>query len=427
MKVTAIDPQSPLFGLIRPGFKLLSLNGEPIQDNIDIRFKMAEEAVAFEFEGLQGEKIKFTLKFETCSEVGLTFEEDRIITCRNKCLFCFVHQQPKGMRHALYVRDDDYRLSFTHGNFISLANLSATDMKRIVDQRLSPLYVSVHATDETLRRCIFKNEKLPAILPQLKYLTAKGITVHAQVVICPGINDGEHLEKTMDDLARLYPGVKTLGIVPVGLTRYRERLPKLVPYNRETASELLHFLHKKQKKYLTELGSRFVFAADEFYILSDTNIPKISEYEEMSQFENGIGMIRSLLIDFNRRKKSLTPPDKSIRAVILTGTSAHDILKRHIIAYLKKNLYQKIDILPVENRFWGETVTVSGLLTGQDLKAAIKSHRGHYDLFMLPPNCLNGDNLFLDNISFDELRDSTRCHIIKGHYSMIDTLKEAWS
>ncbi len=427
MKVVAVDPNSPLYGLIRPGFKLLYLNGETVRDNIDVRFKMAEDAVAFEFEGLKGERYRFKLRFETCSDVGLIFEEDRILSCKNKCLFCFVHQQPKGMRRALYVRDDDYRLSFTHGNFITLSNLSEADMMRIIGQRLSPLYVSVHATDDTLRRCIFKNEKLPAVLPQLKYLIKNGIFIHTQAVICPGINDGHFLERTIDDLAALYPGVSTLGVVPVGLTRYRDRLPRIEPYNKDSAAELLNFIHEKQKKYLKKLGTRFVFAADEFYITAGIDFPKLSEYEEMAQFENGIGMMRSLLVDFNRRKKTLAVPKKSPRMAVLTGVSAHNIIKSHIIDYLKKQWRLKIDIFMVENKFWGKTVTVSGLLTGQDIRAQLKLLKDNYDIYLLPPNCLNADGLFLDDFSLDDLKKSIRGDIFLGKYSMIDTLKEVWS
>ncbi|UCD95042.1 MAG: hypothetical protein JSU69_03040, partial [Candidatus Zixiibacteriota bacterium] len=202
MKIVAIDPGSPLFGLIRPGYKLIAINGKGVRDKIDYAFKLADDSLYIEFEDPGGREYAF--EFDYSPELGLTFEPDKICTCKNKCIFCFVHQQPKGMRRSLYVRDDDYRLSFAFGNFISLSNLSARDIKRIAEQRLSPLYVSVHTTDDSLRQAMFKNKKLPAVLPQLKHLIKKGIRFHTQVVVCPGINDGEHLEKTVDDLFRLH-------------------------------------------------------------------------------------------------------------------------------------------------------------------------------------------------------------------------------
>ncbi len=331
------------------------------------------------------------------------------------------------MRRALYVRDDDFRLSFTHGNFITLSDLSDEEIERIIEQRLTPLYISVHATDDTLRRCIFRNEKLPAVLPLLGRLIDGSIAVHTQVVVCPGINDGKNLEKTINDLFELYPGVRTLGVVPVGLTRYRNRLPKLVPYDAKGSRELISFLNEKQNEFFKKCGSRFVFAADEFYIMAGMDFPGLKEYEEMAQFENGIGMMRSLLTDFNRRKRALKKPDKSRRLAILTGVSACDALRKEVVERLKKEFHLKIDVYPVENRFWGRTVTVSGLLTGRDILTKIKSLDDRYNAILLPPNCLNSDDLFLDDIPLSNLKGRIGCEVIVGKYSMIDTLKEVLS
>ncbi len=422
MKIISVDPGSPLYGLIRPGYKLLKINGEKVRDNLDYRYKVAEEAVALEFEDARGERFGFKVRFETTGDLGLVFEEDKILTCRNRCVFCFVHQQPKGMRRPLYVRDDDYRLSFTHGNFISLSNLDDEEISRIIEQKLSPLYVSVHATDDNLRRALFRNEKLPPILPLLQRMIDGGIRFHTQVVVCPGINDGAALEKTIDDLFDLYPGVVTVGVVPVGLTKYRQRLPQLKSFDSEAAT-ILEYLHQRQKEFKKKSSTRFIYAADEFYILAGIDFPPLAAYEEMAQFENGIGMMRLLLSDFSRRRRFLRVKNNRSRIAMLTGVSAFESLGKYIVRPLRKeNL--RLDLYQVENRFWGESVTVSGLLTGRDIITKIKSLPKEYDIILLPPNCLNNDRLFLDDLSYDELQKKVASEVKVGYYSMIDTLNE---
>lgn len=427
MKIIAVEPTSPLFGTIRKGFRLLTINGKPVGDYLDYRFKLSDKSARLEFEDEKGEIIRFKYSQESSGDLGLTFEEDKILICRNKCIFCFVHQQPKGMRRALYVRDDDYRLSFTHGNFISMSNLTEADTKRIIKQRLSPLYVSVHATDDALRQKIFGNLKLPPILPQMRNFVKYGIKFHTQIVVCPGVNDGNYLEKTVHDLFDLFPGVLTVGIVPVGLTRYRERLPQIRPFNLKGAEATLDYIRKWQKEFHMKSGSRFVFAADEFYILARRKFPLLSEYEDMAQFENGIGMVRSLLTDFNRKKRYLARLVSNRRIVALTGESAFETLSMNIVKFLTERTNIKLDISAVENNFWGRSVTVSGLLAGRDILRKLRGLRFHYDLALLPPNCLNQDKMFLDNISLEELRRKAGMEVKIGKYSFADTLKEALS
>jgi len=423
MEIIGIDNNSPLYGKVTPGCKLLSINKQPVRDNIDFMYGAADESLRLTFENTTGKR--FSVFLEQPSDLGLTFKDDKILTCKNNCIFCFVHQQPKGMRRALYIKDEDYRLSFTHGNFISMSNLSENDIKRIVKQRLSPLYISVHTTNDSLRRTMFANKKLPPILPGLKYLAEKGIIFHTQVVICPGINDGSHLEKTIDDLYRLYPGVRTVGIVPVGLTKYRKKLPQLKPFNKKQAEYLLEYVRSRQKQFMKKSGSRFVFAADELYIFAEKRLPKLSEYEEMEQFENGIGMMRMFLTDFNRRKRFLMniKHKRRKKIAIMTGESAFDILRDNVISWMKENRF-KIDIFAVQNRFWGKGVTVSGLLTGHDLLNAVKKIRDGYDIVLLPPNCLNNDDLFLDDLSMKQFRIKTGIESKISSYNIYDTLKE---
>jgi putative radical SAM enzyme (TIGR03279 family) len=425
MKIIAVEPESPLFGKIRTGFDLVSINGEPVEDNLDCMYKLAADFVNLELLDMQGKTVRLRLPNDSFGNLGLRFESDKMKICRNKCIFCFVHQQPKGMRHALYVRDDDYRLSFTHGNFITLSNLSESDISRIAEQRLTPLYVSVHATNDSLRRDMFGNKKLPPVLPQLESLTKHKIIIHAQVVLCPGINDGAHFLKTVNDLSSLFPGVASLGVVPVGLTKYRRGLPLLKHYGQDGADRVIATVHSFQKQFLSKIKLRFIYAADEFYIQAGRKLPGLFEYEEMPQFENGVGMMRYFLTDFNRKKRFLGVGKTKKRMAVITGSSAHKMLKNEVITYLNSEAGLNIDLFPVENRFWGRYVTVSGLLTGGDILSCLNRIKGKYDVILLPPNCINDDNLFLDDMSLDGLRKKSGMHISIGSYSMVDTIREA--
>ncbi len=422
MEIVAVDKDSPLFGLVRPGFRLIAINQDEVRDRIDYMYCLDDEPVRLDFEDQKGTIHSFN--FDYLPDPGLTFRDQKILRCKNRCIFCFVHQQPKGMRKSLYIKDDDYRLSFTHGNFVTLSNLNGDDIKRIIRQRLSPLYVSIHTTDDNLRRSMFRNSNLPSILDLLKKLIDKGIVFHTQVVVCPEINDGRHLEKTIDDLYSLYPGVRTVGVVPIGLTKYRKGLTRLRTVRPDEAKNILDFIHKKQRQFLKESDNRFAFAADEFYILAGQQFPKISEYEEMEQFENGIGMTRYMLTDFNRRKKYLMNIENKKRKKItcLTGESAYKVINENVAPYLKQIGFN-ITVFAVKNRFWGRNVTVSGLLTGRDLLRAAKKVK-EKSVTLTPPNCLNNDNLFLDDMALDDFRKKLGCEVIVGKYSMVDTIRE---
>ncbi len=423
MEIIEVLPESPLFGYVHKGDRLVGIDGKPVEDRLDCRYKLSEERVVLEFQTKSGKRHSFEIENDYEIDIGLRFARDKIKPCRNKCIFCFVHQQPKGMRRPLYFRDDDFRLSFTHGNFITLSNLKPGDVTRIVEQRLSPLYVSVHTTDDELRRYMFGNRRLEPIIPALKKLTEHGITVHTQVVVCPEINDSEQLRKTIDDLHSLYPGVDSVGVVPVGLTRYRGHLPALIPFDGNRADGVLKIIHEKQREFYKESGARFVFGADEFYIMAGKKLPRLSEYEDMPQFENGIGMMRLLLSDFNRRRRFLERDSGNRRICFLTGTLAAEILEKEVAGWLRKNRNFKLDIIPVENKFWGERITVSGLLTGKDLMEKAKAIQNNYDAIFLPPNCLNDDNLFLDDVTLERFRKAVKARVTVGSYSVIDTLR----
>ncbi len=415
-----------MFGQVRPGFELVAINGQPVLDSIDFRYRTGDEEGTIGFVDQSGEQVEFAFGRPGTAGLGLRLADDPIRRCNCKCVFCFVDQQPKGLRRSLYVKDEDYRLSFTHGNFVTLSNVSEKDFHRIIEQRLSPLYVSVHTTDDTLRRAMLGNKKLDSIVRQLSRLTDSGITVHSQVVLCPGINDGSHLERTVTDLARLYPGVATLAIVPVGLTRYRAGLPALRPITPLEAISVLEYVERAQRGFFGDLGTRFVWLADELYVLANRDFPSRNTYEEMSQFENGVGMGRELLTVFNRRRAGLGRLRSDRRVVLLTGHCAYPFLKRHVLRYLVSRLGWRVSLLPVPNRFWGHSVTVSGLLAGQDLLEAAQARAGQCDVVVLPPNCLNSDRLFLDDMSLEQFQDRLQRPVVVGHYDLVQTFRDAF-
>ncbi len=396
-------------------------------DTLDYQFKSADDNLSLVFESTDGAAKKFDFGLDRPTDLGLIFEDDKILRCKANCIFCFVHQQPKGMRRSLYVKDDDFRLSFKHGNFVTLSNLTKFDIDRIIEQRLTPLYVSVHATDDKLRRCVLRNERLEPIVPLLKKFIKAGIAFHTQVVVCPGVNDGPALDRTVEDLAELYPGVLTIGIVPVGLTKYRQKLTSLKTYDKNGATEMTDVISLFQKEFLKKYGTRLIFAADEFYVLAGYDVPRLSEYEEMEQFENGIGMLRWTITRFNRRRNSLYQLKSKRKVAMITGASAASTLQKEIVGPLVSEKGFKVDLIPVENKFWGKTVTVSGLLTGGDIMHTIKKIDANYDTILLPPNCINDDSLFLDDMMLDYLKNKSRAEIKVGSYFIADSLKEALS
>ncbi len=277
-----------------------------------------------------------------------------------------------------------------------------------------------------LRRCLLGNEKIAPILPRLKQLTKNGITIHTQCVLCPGINDGEQLEKTIDELSALYPGVASLAVVPVGLTKYRKNLPELRKYSSEEAGAVVKYIEKRQKEFLKTLGSRFVWAADEFYVETGRSFPRLAEYEDMPQFENGVGMAREFVTVFNRRRSGLVGLKSKTRVLMLTGYSAHPFLTKEVLPYLQEKLKLRAAFEPVRNDFWGDMVTVSGLLTGGDLLKAATRKAGICDAVVLPPNCLNDDNLFLDDMTLEEFEKKLQKKVVVGSYNLADTLREVF-
>ncbi|MEN6520881.1 MAG: DUF512 domain-containing protein [Armatimonadota bacterium] len=396
---------------ILPGDIIVSINDHPIGDIIDYRFYSADENVNL-IVRRGNDEAEISIEKDYDDPLGVEFEDelfDGVRTCGNRCIFCFVHQLPQGMRPSLYLRDDDYRLSFLHGNFVTLTNVDGKDIERIIEQRLSPLYVSVHSTDPKLRNTILRNEHAPDIMQQLHTLAAGKITIHTQIVVCPGVNDGKKLEQTIHDLASLYPGVASIGIVPVGLTRHRQAGPAIDAIDPVAAGKIVQQVRRWQKKLRKDLGTRLVWASDELYLASGIPVSSASSYEGFPQLENGIGIVRRFMDDarktLSRLPESIPHP---VKATVVTSTLAAPIIEEFTIELNKvENLH--VLVAPITNEFFGESVTVTGLLTGKDLVNQLKGQ----DLgdFVFIPTVMLRDGAFLDNMTVSELSEALSCPV----------------
>ncbi len=342
-----------------------------------------------------------TISKSVDEDLGIGFTEDvfdGIRVCRNRCPFCFVDQLPDGLRPALYLHDDDYRLSFLHGNFVTLTNLTPADRARIVRLRLSPLYVSVHATEPEIRERIF-GRATGDILAEMARLTCKGIEFHTQIVVCPGVNDGDHLSTTVRDLAGLYPGVRCIGVVPVGLTKSRERRPLIQPVGPRLAAEIVRDVHQWQRRFLAELGTRLVFAADELYLLPGLPLPGRARYEGFPQLANGIGCAR-LFLDSVRRMRPLRL-GRTTRVTLVTGEMAAGLVKE-MARKMEKGGTMRARVCVVQNSLLGPSVTTAGLLAGRDVARALRGRRLG-DIVIVPATAIRAGEGFLDSLTLGDL------------------------
>lgn len=395
---------------IRSNDRIVSINGRPLRDIIDFRYHTSETRL--EIRLLRGQtEFDIVVEKDYDDPLGLDFTSelfDGIRTCRNGCTFCFVDNLPRGMRRTLYIKDDDYRLSFLHGNFVTLSNVTEEDVERILDQRLSPLYVSVHATRPQLRGTLLRPRTCPDILSTLRALTEGHIQMHTQIVLCPGVNDGENLDKTIDDLAGLGHSLLSIGVVPVGLTKYNKAQDYGV-YSNEGATAVLEQVKRWQHKFRREIGTRLVFASDELYLKAGQKIPGGAVYEGYPQYENGIGIVRAFIDEIRhavrRLEKSLAKP---VRVGLVTGKSGEPFLCRLADA-LNGVPNITVQVYPVANDFFGHTVTVAGLLTGQDVIAQLKGRELPDTLFV--PTVMLRDNAFLDDVRLADVAEALGCEV----------------
>ena len=413
---------------VESGDRLLSVNSHYLRDIIDYSyFSAADEELLLEVAKPDDELWELEIEREPGQSLGLIFNTPQPSRCRNNCIFCFVHQLPKGLRNPLYVKDEDYRLSFLNGNYVTLANLKPFELRRIIEQRLSPLFVSVHATNPALREKLLGRQGLPPILGQLRELARSGIRIHTQVVLCPGINDGEELERTVNDLADLYPALQSLAIVPLGLTRHRTGLPQLGAVDGDYARDFVETWGPRAKRVAKRLGEPFLFLADEFYLKAALPFPSLRSYGDLPQIENGVGMVPLFLSDAGRVLRAARPIG-NFRVTVVTGVSALGFVSEFLIK-LCEITGMAIVPLAVENQLFGESVTVSGLVAGNDIVAALQGIFIGEALLVPDVMIKEGEGLFLDDVSLEELGQRLGCRVIlfdatpMGCYRALRTLK----
>jgi putative radical SAM enzyme (TIGR03279 family) len=387
---------------LEAGDRIMAINARPLRDAIDFQFYGGDDRLELSVER-QGRRRALRLLRRAGADLGVELQAPRpaeIATCANKCVFCFIHQLPRGMRRSLYVKDDDFRLSFLHGNYITLSDLDEAALARIIEQRLSPLYVSVHATDPALRwELLGKPRHSAEILPRLERLAKAGIRMHAQIVLCPGLNDGAHLERTVRELAPLHPQIATTAIVPVGLTRHRERLPQLRTLCADEAQALVATVQAWQASFLPTLGSRFVFLGDEVYLQAGHPLPAAEDYEGFLVAEDGIGLVRRFEDDLARVATRTRGTTMGRRVTVVSGT-----LYGPRLAARLASLAPAARVISVPNEFFGGTVAVAGLLTGQDIQRHLAGAGDLGEAVLVPAVALrDGEGVFLDDLTSADL------------------------
>lgn len=428
--ISHIEPDSVAAELgLQPGDAVLSINGRRVMDMLDYRFHASEAHIELTIQ--RGERtLTFSIEKEPYDLLGIEFENDladKIHTCNNKCVFCFIHQMPKGMRRSLYLKDDDFRLSFLYGNYVTLTNVTEEEFRRILEQKLSPMYVSVHATDPDLRgRLLGKREPVP-ILPVLERLHDGGIDVHAQIVLCPGWNDGEALRQTLYDLAMLHPaitrkraGTLSVAIVPVGLTKFRRNLTPLIPPDRAYAQRFIRDVRALEQHFVRRLGTRFAFLSDEWFFLAGQPIPGRRYYEDFPQLDDGVGTVRLFLERAHGVARRLPPAlPRPVQATLVTGELPAGVIER-VAHMLQRVKGVELNVCVVKNRFFGGTVSVAGLLTAEDIADAL-SHFPTHPVVVLPTICLRDGYLFLDDVTVSQLAAQTgrKVTVVEPHPSAL--------
>jgi putative radical SAM enzyme (TIGR03279 family) len=393
---------------ISKGDKILSINGEEIIDIFDYRFAITNEEITIEVEKANGEIWEVEIEKDEYEEIGIEFENDLINeckSCQNKCLFCFIDQLPPNMRKTVYFKDDDPRLSFLTGNYVTLTNTSDKELERIIKYKLTPVNVSVHTTDKELRVQILNNKKAGEILDKIKKLVSNGIEVNCQIVLMRDVNDKEYLEKTIKELHDISPRVRSISIVPVGISKFREGLFKLTPFDKESSSEVIDQVSSWQDKFYNDYGSRVLFLADEFYIMAEREIPELDHYEDFPQIENGVGLMAQFKHEVYETINNLKDPklDKFREVTIATGVSAYGYISEFANKLENKHENLKINVYPIINEFFGDKVTVTGLITGSDIEKQI-SNKSIGDVLLLSESMFkDGEDIFLDDTTLSGL------------------------
>lgn len=413
---------------IEAGDILLSINGKEIEDVFDYHYLINDDYLEVLIQKPDGEQWELEIEKEYQEDLGIVFENglmDDYKSCHNKCIFCFIDQMPKGMRETLYFKDDDSRLSFLQGNYVTLTNMKDKDLQRIIDYKLAPINISVQTTNPTLRCKMLNNRFAGEALKKIDRLYEAGIEMNGQIVLCKGVNDGAELERSIRDLTKYLPYMESVSVVPVGLSKYREGLYPLEPFTKEDAIEVLNTVHKWQRVCMESHGTHFIHASDEWYLLAEQELPEEENYDGYIQLENGVGMIRLLLDEFRealrelvRQKETGNLPEMLQRAAgethirsLATGYLAAPFLTQLAKECMEQFPDYDIRVYPIRNDFFGERITVSGLLTGQDLEAQLKGKELGEKL-LLPCNLLrSGEEVFLDDMTLGELKTALQVEI----------------
>lgn len=404
---------------IEAGDYLLSVNNQEIEDVFDYHYLVNDELVVLLIEKANGEEWELEIEKEFEDDIGIEFEQglmDEYRSCRNKCVFCFIDQMPPGMRETLYFKDDDSRLSFLQGNYVTLTNMSDEDVDRIIRYHLEPINVSFQTTNPELRCKMLHNRFAGDALKKAERLRDAGIEMNGQIVLCKGLNDGEELERSIRDLSGFIPELRSVSVVPVGLTKYREGLYPLEPFTKEDAVEVLECIHRWQDKLYREYGTHFIHAGDEWYILAEQEIPPEEKYDGYLQLENGVGMIRLLLDEFEEAFALSEASDKEAHYSMATGALIYPYISGFLNKMKEKFPNIQVDLYKIRNDFFGEKITVAGLITGGDLISQLKGKDLGEALF-IPVNMLrSGEDVFLDDYTIKDLEDAlqTRIHIVKS-------------
>ncbi|VYT76596.1 DUF512 domain-containing protein [Clostridium tertium] len=409
---------------------LISINGTPIDDIIDYKFLAVDEEVLLEIEKPDGEIWEYEIEKEYGEDLGLEFQGgimDKAKSCSNKCMFCFIDQLPKGMRNTLYFKDDDSRLSFLQGNFVTLTNMKDEDIDRIIRYKISPINISVHTTNPELRVKMLKNRFAGSIMERLKKLKDAEIEMHAQVVCIPNVNNGEELRKTVSDLYELRPYVKNVAVVPVGVTKFRENLPQLETFTSETSRNEIMMIKDLQEKYIKETGAPFVRLSDEFYIVAGLDVPNNEFYSEYEQLEDGVGMIRYYREAVEGAINNLDVKLKGSFSMV-TGELAFEEIKRSADLIMKHNPNISIDVYKVINNFFGNTITVAGLLTGTDIIDQLKG-KINSEYLIMPNNMFRkgyelapADMVMLDDLRINDIEEALNVKVIVCDYTGDDLI-----
>ncbi|MCH5272172.1 MAG: DUF512 domain-containing protein [Lachnospiraceae bacterium] len=419
-KIKEVVPGSIAESLeIEAGDVLLSVNEKPVRDIFDYRYLSEDEQVTLLIRKSYGEEWELEIEKDAMEDLGLVFEEglmDSYRSCRNKCVFCFIDQMPEGMRETLYFKDDDARLSFLQGNYITLTNLSEEDMERILFYKLSPINISVHTTNPKLRCKMLNNRFAGDALKKMKRFYDAGIMMNGQIVLCKGYNDGKELERTIQDLTAYLPFMQSVSVVPVGMTKYRKGLAALEPFEKEDSIRVLEIISKWQKIIYERYGTRMIHASDEWYSLAELPFPAEEAYEGYPQIENGVGMVRSLVEEVDAFLAECKGDDRKRKITLATGVLAAPVIREQVEKIKKKYPQIEAEVVAVVNRFFGERITVAGLLTGTDIIEQLKG-KELGECLLLPDVLLkSGEDILLDDLHISDIEKAlqTRVRIVKS-------------